>query len=221
MARHVRLVLLRTSTRIQVCRKAPKSNWRRPGRTTVPDDCAGHTTRTIVAHGRACSIKRRKRAVKLGDFTALTLPTEGGVIPSKGGRRNEPWAPRGPPTEACWVMQHTEGKILADPMGHEPQPNPTTKRPEAITQTRSIDKGGRPRRSNRSVGSGFRRNIMKPHGNCTRHAQWHHRPHMTGRATRAIDHIKGPGRRVCKTNVPWISLCEDGHDIRCQVHQRN
>ena len=52
-------------------------------------------------------------------FTALTLPTEGGVFPSKGGRRSEPWGPRGPPTEACWLMLHAAGKILADPMGHE------------------------------------------------------------------------------------------------------
>ena len=47
--------------------------------------------------------------MKLGDFTALTLPTEGGVFPSKGSRRSEPWDPRGPPTEACWLML-TRGK---------------------------------------------------------------------------------------------------------------
>ena len=56
--------------------------------------------------------------MKLGDFTALTLPTEGGVFPSKGSRRSEPWDPRGPPTEACWLMLDAR-KILADPMGHE------------------------------------------------------------------------------------------------------
>ena len=56
--------------------EASKSDWRRPGRTTVPDDCAGHTSWTIVAHGRACSIKRRKRAVKLGT-SPPSLPTEG------------------------------------------------------------------------------------------------------------------------------------------------
>ena len=104
LARHVRLVLFADVNANPSMPKAPKSNWRRPGRTTVPDDCAGHTSRTIVAHGRACSIKRRKRAVKLGDFTALTLPTEGGVFPSKGSRRSEPWGSRGPPTEACWLM---------------------------------------------------------------------------------------------------------------------
>ena len=46
--------------------------------------------------------------MKLGDFTALTLPTEGGVFPSKGSRRGEPRDPRGPPTEACWLMHHAE-----------------------------------------------------------------------------------------------------------------
>ena len=69
--------------------------------------------------GLACSIKQRKRAVKLGNLTALTLPTEGGVFPSKGSRRSKPWGPRGPPTEACWLMLTRGGKILADPMGHE------------------------------------------------------------------------------------------------------
>ena len=95
---------LRTSTRESKYAGSFKVRLEAAWRTTVPDDCAGHTTRTIVAQGRACSIKRRKRAVKLGGFTALTLPTEGGVIPSKGGRRNEPWGSRGPPTEACWLM---------------------------------------------------------------------------------------------------------------------
>jgi|GraSoiStandDraft_24_1057298.scaffolds.fasta_scaffold02583_3 hypothetical protein len=51
-------------------------------------------------------INRRKRAVKLGDFTALTLPTEGGVFPSKGSRRSEPWGARGPP-RSLMTPSHT------------------------------------------------------------------------------------------------------------------
>ena len=67
----------------------------------------------------ACSIKRRNRAVKLGDFTALTIPTEGGAF-----HRNKPEGANlgvraAPPTEACWLMLTRGGKILVGQMGHE------------------------------------------------------------------------------------------------------
>jgi hypothetical protein len=115
LARHVRLVLFADVNANPSMPKAPKSNWRRAGRTTVPDDCAGHTSRTIVAHGRACSIKRRKRAVKLGGFTALTLPTEGGVFHRKVAGGTSLRLAR--PSDRS-LLVHAEG-TLVDPTGHE------------------------------------------------------------------------------------------------------
>ena len=77
LARHVRLVLLRTSTREPKYAGSFIVRLEATWHTTVPDNCAGHTTRTIVAQGRVCSIKRRKRAVKLGGFTALPFRRRG------------------------------------------------------------------------------------------------------------------------------------------------
>ena len=69
----------------------------------------------VYRSGPAWSIKRRKRAAKLGDFTALTLPTEGGVFHRKVAGGSEPWNPPGPPTEACWLMLTRGGKNPSGP----------------------------------------------------------------------------------------------------------
>ena len=84
----------------------------------VGDGCAGPPSMRIECLGlrlRTPSLAK-KAAVKLGDFTALTLPTEG-ASPSKGAAGgSEPSDRRGPPTKACWLMP---SGILADLMGHE------------------------------------------------------------------------------------------------------
>jgi len=62
-------------------------------------------------------LKRRKRTVKLGDFTALTLPTEGAHSierqPKRASLRTHA-ALRPKPAGSCWPSG-----ILLDPMGHE------------------------------------------------------------------------------------------------------
>jgi hypothetical protein len=63
----------------------------------------------------ACSIKRRKRAVKLGGFTALTLPTEGGVFHRKVAGGTSLRLAR--PSDRS-LLVHAEG-TLVDPTGHE------------------------------------------------------------------------------------------------------
>ena len=68
---------------------------------------------------RASAAARLERRLRAADEVARNRPCERrGRIPSKGGRRSEPWGSRGPPTEACWLMLSRSEK-LADPMGHE------------------------------------------------------------------------------------------------------
>ena len=60
----------------------------------------------------------KKAAVKLGDFTALTLPTEGGVFHRKVAGGTSLRLAR-PSDRSLLAHAHAAGKILADPMGHE------------------------------------------------------------------------------------------------------
>jgi len=69
--------------------------------------------------GLACLIKQRKQAVKLGGFTALTLPTEGGRNSIERWPEERALWPAWPSDRSMLGHAHAAGKILADPMGHE------------------------------------------------------------------------------------------------------
>ena len=74
--------------------------------------------RSIGPTGQTPLLDQAKKAGgEAGDSTALTLPTEGGVFPSKGSRRSEPWDRRGPPTEACCWLILTRGEKTSGPNG--------------------------------------------------------------------------------------------------------
>jgi len=55
--------------------------------------------------------------VKLGDFTALTLPTEGGLVHRKGSQRERAFGPTRPSDRS--LLAADAHQDLVDPMGHE------------------------------------------------------------------------------------------------------
>ena len=57
-----------------------------------------------AAGGALGDAQKEKAGGEAGGFTALTLPTEGGVFHRKVAGGSEPWARAAPPTEACWLM---------------------------------------------------------------------------------------------------------------------
>jgi hypothetical protein len=85
---------------------------------TTGRKCPSTWTMRVWANrlGPRCSIKGRKRAVKLGGFTALTLATEGGIFPSKGSRNDRAFG-AARPSDRSLLNALIRG--LADHMRHE------------------------------------------------------------------------------------------------------
>jgi hypothetical protein len=78
-----------------------------PAAAWVPHPC-GSNASASACEGLSLA---KKAAVKLEDFTALPF-RQSGVVHRKG-----PPDPRGPPTEAWWLLMPSG--TLVDPMGHE------------------------------------------------------------------------------------------------------